>query len=72
MEGQLVIIYGDHLGLPINSLNQDDHQLLEEIFGREYTHKDMINIPLIMISRRDSKRCASTARRASRYIADCC
>lgn len=46
----LIIIYGDHLGLPINSLDQDDHQLLEEIFGREYTHKDMINIPLIMIS----------------------
>lgn len=48
-EDSLVIIYGDHLGLPINSLNQDDHQLLEEVFGREYTHKDMINIPLIMI-----------------------
>lgn len=49
-DNSLIIIYGDHLGLPIYSLDDDDMNLLEDIYGRPYTYTDMINIPLIIIS----------------------
>ncbi|MNO92745.1 Lipoteichoic acid synthase 2 [compost metagenome] len=41
-------MYGDHRGLPIFSLKEDDHLLLEEILGHEYSERELINIPLIM------------------------
>ncbi|WP_251643057.1 LTA synthase family protein [Paenibacillus illinoisensis] len=47
-ENSLLVVYGDHLGLPIYSLDKDDKELMKEIYGREYTSADMINIPLIM------------------------
>ncbi|WP_260503999.1 LTA synthase family protein [Paenibacillus illinoisensis] len=47
-ENSLLVVYGDHLGLPIYSLDRDDKELMKEIYGREYTSADMINIPLIM------------------------
>lgn len=46
----LIVVYGDHLGLPIYSLNKDDEELMKEIYGREYGYTDMINIPLIIAS----------------------
>ncbi|WP_209979136.1 LTA synthase family protein [Paenibacillus eucommiae] len=46
-QNSLVVIYGDHLGLPIYSLDNDDKKLMAEIYGREYGYSDMINIPLI-------------------------
>lgn len=49
-EDSLVVIYGDHLGLPIYSLTRHDKQLMEEIYGREYSYTDMINIPLAIIA----------------------
>ncbi|MFS0724519.1 LTA synthase family protein [Paenibacillus sp. 1P07SE] len=49
-EDSLVIIYGDHLGLPIYSLTRTDKELMEEIYGREYSYTDMINIPLAIVS----------------------
>lgn len=49
-EESLVILYGDHRGLPLFSLEDDDMALLEEIFGHEYKERDMINIPLIISS----------------------
>jgi len=49
-ENSLIVIYGDHLGLPMYSLDRNDEDLLEEIFGRPYTYPDMVNIPLIIIS----------------------
>lgn len=49
-EDSLVVIYGDHLGLPIYSLDSDEKQLMAEIYGREYGYADMINIPLIIAS----------------------
>lgn len=47
-ENSLVLIYGDHQGLPIYSLDNDDKELMQEIYGREYTSADMINVPLII------------------------
>jgi len=48
-ENSLIVLYGDHLGLPIYSLDEQDERLLEEIYGRPYTYTDMINIPLLII-----------------------
>ncbi|MFS0872404.1 LTA synthase family protein [Paenibacillus xylanilyticus] len=47
-DNSLLVVYGDHLGLPIYSLDRDDKELMKEIYGREYTSADMINIPLIV------------------------
>nr|WP_052016556.1 MULTISPECIES: LTA synthase family protein [unclassified Paenibacillus] len=47
-ENSLLVVYGDHLGLPIYSLDRTDEKLMQEIYGREYTSADMINIPLIV------------------------
>lgn len=47
-DNSLVIVYGDHLGLPIYSLDPDDKELMKEIYGREYVSADMINIPLMI------------------------
>jgi len=49
-DDSVIVLYGDHLGLPIYSLDRDDKELMEEIYGREYTYTDMINIPLIIAS----------------------
>lgn len=48
-ENSLIVLYGDHLGLPMYSLDEHDEQLLEEIYGRPYGYTDMINIPLLII-----------------------
>lgn len=47
-DNSLVLVYGDHLGLPIYSLDNTDKELMKEIYGREYTSADMINIPLMI------------------------
>ncbi|WP_083938147.1 LTA synthase family protein [Paenibacillus daejeonensis] len=49
-QDSLVVVYGDHLGLPIYSLTRSDKELMEEIYGREYSYTDMINIPLAIIA----------------------
>lgn len=49
-DDSLVLLYGDHLGLPIYSLDRDDKELMAEIYGREYSNTDMINIPLVVVS----------------------
>ncbi|MFF2481193.1 LTA synthase family protein [Paenibacillus sp. NPDC058071] len=49
-DNSVIMIYGDHLGLPIYSLDRADKALMEEIYGREYGYTDMINIPLIVAS----------------------
>lgn len=48
-DNSLIVLYGDHLGLPIYSLNRDEKELMAGIYGREYSYMDMINIPLVMI-----------------------
>ncbi|WP_422658700.1 LTA synthase family protein [Paenibacillus sp. EC2-1] len=47
-DNSLVIVYGDHQGLPIYSLDNDDKELMKEIYGREYVSSDMINIPMMI------------------------
>nr|WP_260986948.1 LTA synthase family protein [Paenibacillus terrae] len=47
-EDSLIVIYGDHMGLPLYSLDRDDKELMKEIYGHEYSYSDMINIPLIL------------------------
>lgn len=47
-ENSLIVLYGDHMGLPIYSLTAHEKDLLGEMLGREYQYPDMMNIPLIM------------------------
>lgn len=47
-DNSVVLIYGDHLGLPMYSLDKQGLELMNEIYGREYDYIDMINIPLIV------------------------
>ncbi|CAK4852134.1 unnamed protein product [Aphanomyces euteiches] len=49
-DNSLILIYGDHVGLPVTSLNRDEKALMEEIYGREYDYNEMVNIPLIIAS----------------------
>lgn len=49
-DNSVIVIYGDHVGLPIYSLNREEKELMAEIYGREYTYTDMINVPLVIIA----------------------
>ncbi len=49
-DNSLVVIYGDHLGLPLYSLDANEIELMEEIYGHEYGYAEMINIPLLIHS----------------------
>lgn len=49
-DNSLIVLYGDHLGLPIYSLNREEKGLMASIYGREYSYTDMINIPLVVIT----------------------
>lgn len=44
----VIVLYGDHLGLPMYSLDNDDKELMREIYGRDYGYTDMINIPMVI------------------------
>lgn len=48
-DNSLIVLYGDHMGLPIYSLDKDDKELMYEIYGHEYNYSDMINIPLVIV-----------------------
>ncbi|QAY68563.1 LTA synthase family protein [Paenibacillus protaetiae] len=47
-DNSVVVLYGDHMGLPIFSLNNDEKDLMKEIYGHDYSYDDMMNIPLII------------------------
>lgn len=47
-DNSVFMIYGDHMGLPIYSLDHDDKELMSEIYGYEYSYAHMTNIPLII------------------------
>jgi lipoteichoic acid synthase len=47
-DDSIILIYGDHQGLPIYSLKQDEKDLLKETIGHEYGYTDMFKIPLIL------------------------
>lgn len=46
-DDSLVVIYGDHAGLPAN-LPETERELLGQLLGREYTEADRFNIPLLI------------------------
>ncbi|MGU3566571.1 LTA synthase family protein [Paenibacillus sp. D51F] len=47
-EDSLLVVYGDHQGLPLYSLDRKDKELMQEILGHEYGYPDMINVPLLL------------------------
>lgn len=48
-DNSLVIIYGDHQGLPIYSLTNKELDLMKnDIYHRDYAVQDMMNIPLLI------------------------
>lgn len=47
-DNSVVVIYGDHVGLPKYSLTAYEKQLMKEWFGRDYGVQDMLNVPLIL------------------------
>ncbi|MFC5469354.1 LTA synthase family protein [Cohnella suwonensis] len=46
----VIVIYGDHMGLPIYSLSDHEKSLMEELYGREYKFPEMMNIPLTIMA----------------------
>jgi lipoteichoic acid synthase len=44
----VIVLYGDHMGLPIYSLDAHERDLMKEIVKRDYRYSEMLNIPLIM------------------------
>ncbi|OWR31710.1 sulfatase [Saccharibacillus sp. O23] len=48
-DDSLLMLYGDHLGLPVHSMNEQDLELAKEIFGHDYTYSDMPNIPFMIL-----------------------
>nr|WP_305121044.1 LTA synthase family protein [Saccharibacillus sp. JS10] len=48
-DDSLLMLYGDHLGLPIHSMDEQDLALAKEIFGHDYTYSDMPNIPFMVL-----------------------
>jgi len=49
-DNSVFVIYGDHMGLPIYSLSAQDKSLLHEIYGKDYSYPQMMNIPLLVIA----------------------
>jgi phosphoglycerol transferase MdoB-like AlkP superfamily enzyme len=49
-ENSMLVIYGDHMGLPVYSLNDTDHELLESALGKPYSYSSMLNIPLLIVA----------------------
>lgn len=49
-ENSLIVIYGDHMGMPVYSLTGDDRTLLKELLGRPYGYVDMLRVPLMILA----------------------
>lgn len=49
-DNSVLLIYGDHLGLPLYSLVDHEQDLMEEIYKRPYYFSEMLNIPLLLIA----------------------
>lgn len=50
-DNSLVVLYGDHLGLPMYSLDKNELEFMDELVGSEYTYTQMINIPLFIVNK---------------------
>ncbi|MFC5528778.1 LTA synthase family protein [Cohnella yongneupensis] len=49
-DNTVFLIYGDHLGLPLYTLDHHEKNLMEEIYNRPYNFSEMLNIPLFIIA----------------------
>ncbi|MHA6529952.1 LTA synthase family protein [Paenibacillus sp. BAC0078] len=49
-DDSLIVFYGDHQGVPMYTLGNDEKKLLQELVGHEYGYTDMFNIPFIVHS----------------------
>ena len=47
-DDSIVILYGDHQGLPVYALTNTEKAALDGMIGHPYDYKDMFNIPLIL------------------------
>jgi lipoteichoic acid synthase len=49
-DNSVVVIYGDHQGLPKYSLTKEENSLMHQLIGHKYGYTDMFNVPLIVHS----------------------
>jgi phosphoglycerol transferase MdoB-like AlkP superfamily enzyme len=49
-DDSLVVFYGDHQGVPLYTLGDDEKDWMQELIGHEYGYTDMFNIPFIVHS----------------------
>jgi len=47
-ENSVIVIYGDHMGLPIYSLSEHEKALMADLTGQTYRPVEMMNIPLLL------------------------
>lgn len=47
-EDSIVLLYGDHQGLPVYSLDDNELEGMKKLLGHDYGYADMFNIPLVM------------------------
>ncbi|QJD85392.1 LTA synthase family protein [Cohnella herbarum] len=47
-DDSIVLLYGDHQGLPVYSLDNKELELMKDLLGHDYGYADMFNIPLVM------------------------
>lgn len=50
LDKSVLLIYGDHLGLPVYTLDHHEMALMKEMYGREYSYTEMLNIPLFVVA----------------------
>lgn len=49
-DDSLLMFYGDHQGLPIYTLTDDEKSLMKSLIGHDYGYTDMFNVPFIVHS----------------------
>jgi lipoteichoic acid synthase len=47
-DDSVIVLYGDHMGVPIYSLDEKERKLMKEMIGGEYRSTEMLNIPLLL------------------------
>jgi lipoteichoic acid synthase len=48
-DNSMLLIYGDHMGLPIYALSESEKDQIERLTGKPYNYDSMMNIPLLTI-----------------------
>jgi len=47
-DDSIVILYGDHQGLPVYSMSNEERAIMQNLVGHEYGYPEMFNVPMIM------------------------